>query len=190
MNLTTIEVSEEEAAARLKEYEGALRQERSAEDEAIAAAYRAAARGLPIIRLTEAIQTGGWFDNGLPRLAIIRADAKQCFVNVRSDHLIYADTQRWDNRGALVGSHTVLVPIVPTVHHWARGQTVVPLVPPRHRPKRSRLRNFHILWEVEAWTPVPARDPALLRYIRGDLWAVMATWDLTELERAVLSARV
>ncbi|MGH3300400.1 MAG: hypothetical protein ACRDOK_01755 [Streptosporangiaceae bacterium] len=36
---------------------------------------------------------------------------------------------------------------------------------------------------------VPPRDPALLRWIRGDLWAVVAQWDLTELERAVLSSR-
>jgi len=33
----------------------------------------------------------------------------------------------------------------------------------------------------------PPRDPALIRHIRGDLWAVLAVWDLTELERAVLA---
>jgi hypothetical protein len=42
---------------------------------------------------------------------------------------------------------------------------------------------------VEAWNEIPARDPALLRHIRGDLWAVLAVWDLTELERAVLGQR-
>lgn len=29
-------------------------------------------------------------------------------------------------------------------------------------------------------------DPALLKHIGGDLYAVVATWDLTDLERAVL----
>jgi hypothetical protein len=32
-------------------------------------------------------------------------------------------------------------------------------------------------------------DPALLRHIRGDLWAVLAVWNLTDLERYVLSQR-
>jgi hypothetical protein len=36
---------------------------------------------------------------------------------------------------------------------------------------------------------VAPRDPALLRHVRGDLWAVLATWDLTELERLVLTQR-
>ena len=33
------------------------------------------------------------------------------------------------------------------------------------------------------------RDPALLRHVRGDLWAVLSVWDLTDLERMVLSQR-
>ena len=43
------------------------------------------------------------------------------------------------------------------------------------------MRGFHVLWEVESWTPEPPRDPALLRHLRGDLWSVLAVWDLTEL---------
>jgi hypothetical protein len=72
---------------------------------------------------------------------------------------------------------------------WGAARTVVPLIPPKLRPKPRRLRHCHILWEVEAWAPVAPRDPALLRHIRGDLWAVLAVWDLTELERMVLSQR-
>ena len=33
---------------------------------------------------------------------------------------------------------------------------------------------------------MPPRDPALLRNITGTLYAVLAVWDLTEVERAVL----
>jgi hypothetical protein len=190
MNLATIEIPEDEAKARLSEYQQALKQERNTEDEAIAQAYRAAARGLPIIQLSKAIQQGGFFDNGLPKLAIVRADAKECFVRVRSNELLYADNDRPDNRGAKVGVHTVLVTLDSPNHSWSRGKTVVPLIPPSHRPKRYRLRAFHILWEVEKWAPVPPRDPALLRHIRGDLWAVLAAWELTPLEMAILSVRL
>jgi hypothetical protein len=200
MDLSTIEIPQDEAKARLAEYEAALRIERNAEDEAIAAGYRAAARGLPVVILPDVFERGGWFPNGLPRLAIARADARVCRVSIsgwgRDDHriLIFRDDDWAENRGALVGRRTVRVAVPSPVddgHSRAwRGTTTVPLVPPRHRPRRPRLHNFHVLWEVEAWDPTPARDPALLRHIRGDLWAVMATWDLSDLERAVLSQRI
>jgi hypothetical protein len=195
MNLPTIEVTEEEAAAKLAEYEEALKHERNAEDEAIAQAYRAAKRGLQVVRLSEAVAGGGFFDgHGLPRIAIARADTLQCVAHWSGDDLIYADSDRWSiNQGALVGAHSVRVPMrdvaIPAVRNWRRGQAPVPLIPPKHRPKRYRLHRCHVLWEVDAWNQMPAKDPALLRHIRGDLWAVLAVWDLTELERAVLGQR-
>lgn len=192
MNLPTIEVTEEEAAAKLAEYEEALQHERTAEDEAIAQAYRAAKRGLQVIRLSQAVAMGGFFDDGLPHIAISRADATQCIVSWTGDNLVFSDDGRWRHE-ALVGAHHVRVPMrdtgVPAVRSWKRGLAPVPLVPPKQRPKRYRLHRCHILWEVDAWNMIPAKDPALLRHIRGDLWAVLAVWDLTELERAVLSQR-
>lgn len=198
MKLDTIEIPADEAKVRLAEYTESLRHNRDAEDERIAAGYRAAARGMPIIRLSETIAAGGYFDNGLPRIAVVRADAKQCWVKIGNRgadrvEIVYADDPFLDNRGALVGRFTVRVQVddrrpVVINRRW-RGQTVVPVVPPRHRPKRGRLGRFHVLWEVEEWAPVPPHDPALLRHIGGDLWAVVAMWDLTELERAVLAGR-
>ena len=65
----------------------------------------------------------------------------------------------------------------------------LPLIPVHLRPKRG-LENYHILWEAE-WEPIPPRDPYLLRRIgKADLWLVVAHWDLTEVERAVLATRV
>jgi hypothetical protein len=50
-----------------------------------------------------------------------------------------------------------------------------------------------VLWEVEEWTwrttPRPPGDPALLRHVGGDIYAVEAIWDLTPLEQLVLSGR-
>lgn len=194
MDLNTLEVSVEEATARLAEYEAMVASERTAEDEAIAQGYRSAKRGFPIIRMTETIAAGGWFDNGLPRLAVIRADATTCHVTIShrrpTTDVLFADSARAENRGALVGRHTVrvTVPSQPAGHRW-RGQTIVPIIPPRHRPKPHRLAHCHILWEVEEWSNVVPVDPALVRHIRGDLWSVLATWDLSDLERAVLAQR-
>jgi hypothetical protein len=194
MNLSTIEVSPEEAEAKLAEYSKVLAGERSVEDEAIAQAYRAAKRGLRIIRLSEVIAAGGFDATGLPRLAIARALWPECHVRWYSlggvEGLRFGDTSWPDERGALVGRHAVHVAVSEPPSSSRRGGVApVPLVPPRYRPRRPRLANCHILWEVEGWTPEPAKDPALVRHIRGDLWAVLAVWDLTELERAVLTQR-
>ena len=196
MNLETLDISEDEAREKLAEYESMVREERTAEDEAIAMGYRAAARGLPILRLSQSVAAGGWHDNGLPRIAVVRADARECFVRWDGSDLVYADHDDWRaNRGALVGARTVRV-TVENGHaqrkgrgSWQSASTIVPIVPPRFRPRLRRLRHCHVLWEVEEWTRVPPRDPALLRHIRGDLWAVLSVWDLTDLERYVLSQR-
>lgn len=196
MDLTTIPIDRDEARAKLDEYSAMLRGERTAEDEAIAMGYRAAARGLQVISLPRTVAAGGWHDNGMPRIAIVRADAAEVFARWHYTDLVFADRDDLNvNRGALVGKHSVRVTVpgddLPPRRHsrWQAATTIVPLIPPRHRPKPRRLRNCHILWEVESWTRVPPRDPALLRHIRGDLWAVLALWDLTELERLVLSQR-
>ncbi|HZN72488.1 MAG TPA: hypothetical protein VFC00_12530 [Micromonosporaceae bacterium] len=196
MDLTTL-ISPEEATDRLRHYEAQRTEERTAEDDAIRAGYRAAARGLPVISLPEAIHAGGYFtDSGLPKIAIARANTEMCWL--RSD--TRRDECRWEycdeqspRARADVGRHRVVVrtpgpgPGSYNRPWWVR--TIVPSIPPEHRPRQSRLWRFHVLWEVEQWTLVAPVDPALLRHIRGDLWAVVATWDLTPLEQAVLTAR-
>lgn len=200
MDLATLDMTPEAAAEQLTHYAHMVRDERTAEDDAIAAGYRAAARGLPVISLSRTIAAGGWFPNGLPRIAVVRADAEQCWVETntwndgpgRTDwRVTFCDRQR-DRGRAAVGRYRVSVTVpapTATTNRRGRASTLVPLIPPQHRPRRTRLHRFHILWEVERWTLTAPRDPALLRHIRGDLWSVQAVWDLTDLERAVLSAR-
>jgi hypothetical protein len=195
MQLDTL-ISPEEATQRLEAYEQQLACERTAEDDAIRAGYRAAARGLPVIHLPTVIAAGGRFPNGLPRIAVVRADATVCWVR-RSrgwngpETLTFTDRD-WDRGRARVGDYRVAVDVPPpdvvTNARWD-GRTIVPAIPPEYRPRRARLPRFHVLWEVEKWDPTPPIDPALIRHIRGALWSVHATWDLTPLERAVLAAR-
>jgi hypothetical protein len=45
------------------------------------------------------------------------------------------------------------------------------------------------LWEAE-WRRVAPRDPYLLRHVGGDIWVVLAAWDLTEVERAAMATRL
>jgi hypothetical protein len=80
---------------------------------------------------------------------------------------------------------------------WGRHfAAMTPLVPIHLRPKprqgnpQGALANYHILFEAE-WRPVPPKDPLLLRRVgQADLWVVLAAWDLTEVERAVLAGRL
>jgi len=197
MDLATLELDPEEAKARLDEYTTGLRGERTAEDRLLAMAYRAAARGLPIISLSQSVRAGGYFeDSCLPRIAIARADAKTCTVERgwAGREVTYTDEYASGRPvTAAVGANHVIVRDLelPEGRHQWRGTTVVPPVPPRHRPTRrnAQLRSHHILWEVEKWDPTPPRDPALLTHLRGDLWIVLAVWDLTDLERLVLGQR-
>jgi hypothetical protein len=198
MQLTPLVTDAEEAKERLVEYSKLAADERTAEDRRIQAGYRAAARGMPVISLSEAVQAGGYFDNGLPRIAVVRADAKMCWLysdwlGNRREALIFSRHPEAENRRALVGIDTVRVEVPEHSerrnNRWTRARTIVPLIPPEHRPKRRRLHLFHILWEVESWTLEAPRDPALLKWIGGDLWAVVAAWDLSELERHVLAGR-
>jgi hypothetical protein len=199
MEMATIEMPKAEAEARLSEYQQLAEGERTALDDRIKAGFRALARGLPVIKLADSVVHGGFFDSGLPRIAVVRADATECWVQRegRREFVYMSRDPGWwhqdQNRGALVNATSVRVTVPQSVApEWTRqdkGHTLVPIIPPEHRPRRSRLRRFHILWEVERWDMTPPRDPALLKHIGGDLWAVMAAWDLTELERAVLAGR-
>lgn len=196
MDLATLTLPPEEIEQRLAVYEAQLASERTAEDEAVRRAYRVARRGLPIINLPNSIAAGGWFPNGLPRIAVVRADVPWCWVRVETwgaprgrTILTYSDTL--DRRGwAAVGRHRVSVTVPSpssTSNRGHRGRTIVPTIPPDLRPKARRLHLFHVLWEVEAWEDVAPADPALLRHLGGNLWSVHAVWDLTEIERAVLT---
>jgi hypothetical protein len=198
MELSTIDMPRDEALEALVHYKEAVRTDRRDEDRRIAAGLRAIIAGHALIKLPESIARGGWFDNGLPRIAIARADAKHCLVRRTGRYgnaweFVYSDIEGADNRGALVGEHTVRVrvPEAPDNRTAWRGRTIVPLIPPQHRRAGGRggMSNLHVLWEVEAWDLTPPVDPALIKWVGGDLWAVLATWDLTELERAVLAGR-
>lgn len=196
MDLATLDLSPEEIEQRLAVYEAQLAEERTREDDAVRRAYRVARRGLPIIDLPRSIAAGGWFPDGLPRIAVVRADVPWCHVRTETwgaprghTTIAYADTA--DRRGyAAVGRHrvqvTVPTPSSITNRAW-RGRTVVPTIPPNLRPRWRRLHLFHVLWEVEAWQDVAPTDPALIRHVGGNLWAVHAVWDLTEIERAVIT---
>lgn len=197
MDLNEMVIPPGEAEEKLAEYESVPAGERTAEDTALRDGYRAARRGRALISLPRTIAAGGFHDNGLPRLAVVRANAAECYAWWSGSAVIYAGDETADNRRALVARRTVRVPLSgddlpqrrPGNWSGSRGRALVPLVPPACRSYWPGMKSCHILWEVDEWELVAPHDPALIHHLGGDLWEVLSTWNLTDLERSVLSQR-
>lgn len=151
--------------------------------------------GRQLIRLSETIIAGGRRENGHPKLAVMRADIE----TVRMTSWVSGQVRFQPHETNWRKSHRAPSKVL-DFHFPARnegsmveGISPVPLIPPQFRPG-PRASNYHILWEVDRWQPLRRTsrgrigDPALLKHLRGDLWAVLAVWDLTEVEKAALEA--
>lgn len=162
-------------------------------DDEVARTYHALAQGKVVIKALESIIAAGLNDAGLPHLAIVRADAEYCWLEAATDgKATFAMSQQvlwsWNDR-AYARQRIVLPKGSFAFPKHQTAKAIVPTIPLPLRPKRG-LENYHILFEAE-WTPVPPRDPLLLRRVgKADLWIVCAAWDLTEVERAALAGRI
>lgn len=205
MDLATIEMERPKAREAFLEYRAAVRRRHDAEDAAIMRGYRALADGKQLLRLTQTLTAGGttslvtrnWnretTNVTVPRLAVARASATKvwtfgidangrCEMRTKRD---VAVNNQYDR--IIVPNGTFEAGTQDTVWTSPRIAAIVPNVPPALRPATA-LSNYHVLFEAEwALDPEPPIDPALIKRLGGDLWVVVATWDLTELERAVLA---
>lgn len=180
-----ISMDKGEARKAFLAYRDAVRKRASKEDEALTRGYRALAKGQKIIELSQTFKAAGVDDRFRPRLAIARASwAEVWFIGsemeFRRSRCVPGNCRRgWIRlpENALPNS----------VRAAPASRAVLPLISPQYRPDGS-LEGYHILWEP-AWEE-PPRDPILLKHLAGWLYAVLAVWDLTELERAVLRGRL
>lgn len=200
-------LTEEPAVARKQflDYRNELRQRRRDEatrevDAAMRDAYKWLAKGFSLIRMTEALRAGGTEVRAvgsrkalLPRLALAQIGYPRVWTNaIDTDGSVMFSVKQLD-RWSLSRDQRYARRFDPIFEpgEWeeranARFSARVPIVPPEHRPSERTMGTCHVLFEAE-WQgdPVPG-DPALVKWVGGDLWAVLATWDLTPLEAAVL----
>lgn len=210
MELATIEMDPELADAKFQEYRAAVRERHDDEDARIMRGYQALRRGQRLIRLSTTMQAGGYTTRNagrgvlgtqryaLPKLAIAHAEEKAVHIEgiERDGSLVFY----WNsNRNRFATRRNIYVPAGTfrlrdsesiSTTSWSRNwwDAMVPPVPPGLRPKRG-LAGYLVLWEADwRWQGAlrAPGDPALLKRVGGDLYAVVAQWDLTELERAVL----
>lgn len=195
MNVTMIEMDREQAIKRLEEYRRALRRRADTEYAAVAQGYEALAEGTPLIQYAEVIRGAPRDEKNRPKLAISRADRQQMQMSWWGEEAVFNSNIPWKSLRQLV----ISVPMGRRPNGPSpRGFALVPMVPPRALDAiggTSNLRHHLVLWEVDQWADErigarPDRDPLLLRVLHGDLCAVVAAWDLTDLERAVMAGRI
>lgn len=200
MELRTIEMDRAEARKMYLEYRDAVRDRQDSEMAEIMRGYRAIARGHQVIDLAATIRAGGSttvtrrnVTTIVPRLAVAQADQAWCWVDPgQKGQVTFSTTERPSHNATRCFVRLPEGTLPEQERRWSWrfdpvAKAMVPPVPPRFLPAHS-LAGYHVLWEAE-WEPVPPVDPALLKHIGGDLYAVLATWDLTDLERTVLARR-
>jgi hypothetical protein len=170
MNVSTITMPKEKALAAYREYRAHAR---TAQDRAIMTGYRAIAKGRAIINPREAILKAGFDHLCRPLLAIARADS------ARQSYWVHSSGGRFEGQPGW----RFEMPI-PKELTYKTYRAQVPLIPPGIRPGDTQLRHYWILWEAD-WEAAPV-DPLLLKKLSGDLYVVLAAWDLTDLERAAM----
>lgn len=188
MNVEKFTMKREDAAVKLREVREALRHRADKEYQGLERAYKQVAKGRAVLNLRDAILNSPTFDNGLPKLAIARADRPRVHVERAYRNLTFRDPD-WRLRSASLRFN---FDGLPYSEKRIDGDTLVPIIPPAVRKIagfRRRLDKMFVLWEVEEWRLVPPVDPYLLAHIGGDLYAVLAAWDLTPIERAVMAGR-
>lgn len=180
MDVNTITIDKEEALEKLQEYRNIAKSKRREEDVDFRRMFRAAAKGYPLIDVSMAFQQTGLNEKNQPRLAMARADWENCHF------------WRYDKRfcySARYKTNSFRIP--EKAWDWNKAQsnlvTPVPFIPPKLRPD-GNISNYWILFEVQDWKSYPA-DPFLLQQVSGWLYSVIGEWELTDLERSLLSNR-
>ena len=191
VGVETITMPRQEARSAFLAYRRAFRdakdKEQAKQDGALMRGYRAIVNGQSVIDLHQAMRGAGVNAQGLPKLAICRADETHCTVIMTANGRahFYRGEDRWSFRTTPV---SVPVDTFPRNPNGTRGTAILPSIPPQFRPP-AKLDGYYLLWEAE-WRKVVPVDPMLLKHLGGSLYAVLAQWDLTPLERAVLAGRL
>lgn len=193
-----IEMDQAEARDKFEEYVASVEgREPTAEEMSAILGFKALADGKQLLNLYDALKAGGLDDLNRPRLAIAVADWQWCHLQMHhysdgTHRFAMSEPKLWATRFSARNRITIPRSVFPPRPAGASPRTqraVVPTIPPGVRP-RWNLANYHILWEA-VWEPVPPTDPLLLRRLQGaaPLYVILAQWDLTELERSILSGR-
>lgn len=188
MELREIQMGRWEALGHLQQYRKALRgkkeRERSREDRDTMKALLALSRKQRLVSLARIFQVCPVDDRLRPKLAIVRADSREVLLHTNGWDLVFYHMK--PNHWGPTNQDQKLVVRARQHTPWSRWTALTPTIPPWLRP--PNLSDYFILWEAEWRAGVAPGDPALPKRITQDLFVVLATWDLSPVEKAVLEA--
>jgi hypothetical protein len=214
MDINTITMERWDARVKAQNYRERLaKMKPSLSNEAVRAEYEAAlkgfealAKGEKLIDLDEVMAKCPLDHKSRPKLAIARHDRKQVkfeWGSFTSRATFHTDFGRPGEVRNPLESLTVRVNMGREHRQTnsqgnivrVEGYALVPMIPLDVRPNTGVPEKAFILWEVEQWSDrrldaTPDTDPYLLKHITGSLYAVVAEWDLTELEKSIMRGRV
>jgi hypothetical protein len=193
MDVPTLTMNPDLAQVEFDKYRAAIDQRNAtAEDVQILDVYRALAAGKNLLDLNQVFRTCPLTPTGLPKLAVARASWRWCWfkrdrvftVFGANSSATYVNEWKPSKPRNQIRFRTRFFP------EGTKGEAraLVPLIPLSIRPNGLDLSRFFILFEAE-WLPIPPRDPLLLSRLSGSIYVILAAWNLTEVERAVLAGR-
>lgn len=162
------------------------------EEKACLTTARQIKKGRKVIDLYRVFKTVSCDAKGRPALALANASWKWCYYKRERDGAKFYKEGRAYDKGLKVCYRvpgTMMAGLAPgNFQQEITGRAVVPTIPASLRPE-GQIDQYHILFEA-SWEDVPV-DPILIKNIPGtnNLFVVLAHWNLTEIERAVLSGR-
>jgi hypothetical protein len=208
LKVEQLAIPKNKASEEYEAYKQELKRSKTQFNEDMKSLYAHMKHGGKVLDLWESMKLAGLNSDGDPKLAIIGAS----FSKVRfSKEYDWQNNMMVSNGGAFQPAtsltwsqrmkYQVVVPkeFFPDWSKDAKGsilrreiETITPIVPARimNALRSHKLENYHILWEVEKWQPVPPKDPMLLKRITPNMFLILATWDLSPLERAVIRGRI
>ena len=207
MEVEQLAIPKKKAQEEYEAYKQELRYAKTQFNRDMLSFYAHMKHGGKVIDLWEAMKLAGLNKDGDPLLAITNADSPK--VRFIKDYT-WQNNITVSNGGIFVPigysyrmrqNHKIVIPKGffpdwqkdPKIGSILRHEieTLTPIVPAKIlNPLRShKLQNYHILWEVEDWQLVP-KDPMLLKRITANMFLVLATWNLSKLEQAVIKGRL
>jgi hypothetical protein len=192
----------EEAEEHYKEYLELVKTRKEKYVEDLKKTYFHLSEGRKVLDIYEVFKNSGLNENGEPKLGIAPANSKTItFEKMPLGSGTFTEHSRWskaDKSDVHLPTNTFpnwkeeekgrMKPSweTPRVNVEAR----VPIIPAHIMPEGD-LKNYYILFEVKEWfEPAKATftkgDPYLLKRINQNAFAVLAEWDVTDVEAAIL----
>ena len=204
MKAPTIQIEKGKAKEIYNEYLEAVKTRKEQYIKDLKQVYYHLSKGEKILDIYEVFKQSGVNEDGEPKLGIVRADASKCVFHKQSLGAgRFSESIDWRDK-EIPARFDVILPSntfpewktqeqSPDVENWdfhpiirRNIQTKTPICPPHLLPE-GKLDNYYILFEVDKWNEMPvAKDPFLLKRINSNAFIVLAEWELTEVEQAVI----